>query len=413
MANGNKPIHNFAFLFLLFLFIATFIGYIPGHRDDAGFWTFWCKAIYENKLSNIYNTHTNYLPFYHYILYIFSKITGNPENIVTHINYLRLFTLVFDCIGLWYVYNWINKKTSYIILTGLSILNIAYSYNSLIWGQVDGILATLTLISFYYLWRQQLLLACIFGVLAINMKLQAIVYLPLFGIYFLHQFLNKPGLWKFIGILVIIPLTQLLILFPFLSNEYAIPELKHIIFDADNTYQQVSLNAMNFWYLTTHADLYTMKDSELFIGGLSYKTTGLILYGSSYLLITLPLIAAVSRKLFQKTTVSISREKIMLMCALVALCFFYFNTQMHERYSHPAFIFITAYSFYTKKYFPYCIFSMAYLLNMEKVLKNFQLNNYDTLLFNPQLVSALFLSVIVYLFIKLYKPVNTIHSISE
>jgi hypothetical protein len=76
---------------------------------------------------------------------------------------------------------------------------------------------------------------------------------------------------------------------------------------------------------------------------------------------------------------------------------------MHERYCHPVLIFIAAYSLYSRRYWPYFLFSLAYLLNLEGVLQYFNLNNYDTLPFAQQFVALIFLTVLVLLYFDLYK----------
>ena len=53
---------------------------------------------------------------------------------------------------------------------------------------------------------------------------------------------------------------------------------------------------------------------------------------------------------------------------LSILGFFFFNTQMHERYSHPAMLMAFLYGILNKNYWIYGITSIAYFLNMEKTL---------------------------------------------
>jgi hypothetical protein len=87
---------------------------------------------------------------------------------------------------------------------------------------------------------------------------------------------------------------------------------------------------------------------------------------------------------------------------------------MHERYSHPAIIFVAIYSILTGRYLPYVLVSLAYFLNMEAVLKYLGFHNYGIVPFSPQFVAALYLVAILVLFFDLYKKkyLNQVKDIS-
>lgn len=403
--SGNTKFFNFFLLLMLFVFVSVCVRHMPGYADDIDFWKRWAVAIHDNGISNVYNTDTNYLPLIHYLLLVFNWANGSTQDILSNINNFRLITLAFDCLGLWYVYKWMDRKIAFMPFLLLCILNIAYTYNSLIWGQVDGILATLVFISFYYAWRQRLLLCGVFFMLALCMKLQAIIFLPLLGLLCLQVagHVRKPQyiLAPILGML----LALFVILLPFMASPDAIFKITNVAFDSVDKYPRLSLNAMNFWYLVINGNPFFIEDKQIFIGGLTSKVVGLLLFAMAYFFALLPLIRAVISNLKAPGAV-ISKEKLWVMCTLTVLLFFFFNTQMHERYSHPAFIFIIAYAFYCKDFVPYVLFSMAYFLNLERVLKWLQLSNYETLIFDPRFIAGIYLIIIVYLFIKLYRNKN-------
>ena len=97
---------------------------------------------------------------------------------------------------------------------------------------------------------------------------------------------------------------------------------------------------------------------------------------------------------------------IFLTCGLIPLLFFFFNTQMHERYTHPALLFIFAFSYVNKKYIPMLLFSVAYFLNLEGVLhalyKGFGLM-VNPILFSRSFIATIFAILILYMFFYLYK----------
>src|SRR5687768_8226676 len=118
-------------LCFLFIFITYLMPYVTGHESDKNFWIIWSTHIYNNGLSNAYGSGTDYLPLYQYFLYFFGKFFKNADAIVANINYLRCFTLLFEFLGLWYVYKWIDKQFSYFLIAVFSILNISFSYNTI------------------------------------------------------------------------------------------------------------------------------------------------------------------------------------------------------------------------------------------------------------------------------------------
>jgi len=116
-------------------------------------------------------------------------------------------------------------------------------------------------------------------------------------------------------------------------------------------------------------------------------------------------------------------EKIWLTAALIGLIFFFFNTQMHERYSHYAFIFITVYAFSKRHYIPYILFSIAYLLNLDAVLEWFHKDDTQQyfirkggelimmgepppIWFRQNFIALLFAVTIVYLYVMLIRRVK-------
>jgi len=114
---------------------------------------------------------------------------------------------------------------------------------------------------------------------------------------------------------------------------------------------------------------------------------------------------AIYKKLFLRKAILLDMAHILLVGALIPLLFFFFNIQMPERYSHPAFLFIIAYSFLCKRYFLYVIFSIAYFLNLEKILLTFDLN-YGTFIFGERFIAGLYLITIILLFRELISNSN-------
>ena len=85
---------------------------------------------------------------------------------------------------------------------------------------------------------------------------------------------------------------------------------------------------------------------------------------------------------------------------------------MHERYSHPAMIFMVVYAMISKNWGIALLGCAAYILNLEAVMHFLQLDDYSGFWIDRHFIAILFLGVILWLFVLLYrdafriKPVN-------
>lgn len=389
-------------VFLLFSFLVFLLPYLPGHGFDNQCWQDWAWFNYTNGLRNAYGSGTNYLPLYHYILWGYAKLVGNADHLGVYINNLRAFTLLFDIIGLWLVYRWIDRRWPFYLLVLLNMLNLGYSYNTLIWGQVDGILATLVFASIFLAAKNKLVWSAVTIVLALNMKLQAIVFIPVWGLVYLYYWAEEKKWKQLVVSIFAMAGLQLLILLPFMQTENGLQQIWKVVISSAETFPKVSMNAFNFWHLFTTIDPWQTNDENIYFAGLSYRKAGLLLFFAASFFVLFPLLRKVWLKWLDKP-VTLLKEEIWLTGALIGLLFFYLNTQMHERYCHPAFIFLTAYAFYTRRFFAYIVFSIAYFLNLEKVMQTLHFNNYSTLLFSYKFIAALYLLAIVSLVIELVR----------
>ena len=396
----QKYVVFFGLLFTMYVFL------IPksGHPYDNYCWKEWAKFIFSHGLNNAYKGSTDYLPLYQYVLFLFGKFQGSPENIDNYIHYLRIVTLAFDFIAGFFFIRFINSKFNSLDKSFFYVcflfLNIAFLYNSLIWGQVDGIMTCLVFMSFYFAVKQRGLIALIFMILSINFKLQAIIFLPLIMLLLIPALVQKFTLKRLLIWLFIPIVLEFLIVLPFLMAGDLGKVWKVVSGYIDN-YPMVSANAYNLWTWLINGNLGEISDGGLFFS-ISYKHWGLLMFFSLSLLALIPLIKVILSFLFGRAETTLDNRKIVIIAALIPLLFFFCNTQMHERYSHPAIIFLALYSIMSGKYLPYILGSIAYVLNLEGVLKYFQLRNYNTFIFEPRFVSFIYFVTIIYLFLDLY-----------
>ncbi len=392
-------IYSFIFLGLLFL--------VPdgGHEYDRYCWTEWAKYIFSDGLGNIYKSWTDYLPLFHYVLYGYGKIQGSLEEIAADINTLKGFVLLFDLASAFLFYKILYKvyRDEYkaIVFSLFYLLNPAVLYNTMAWGQIDGILAFFMFASIVAAYGKKLFPAMLFFLLGLNLKLQAIVFAPLLLGLLLPVFARsnwKASLLALLGVFLV----QLGILLPFILSG-GMDRLWAVVGGSAGKYPVISMAAYNLWYLLISGSLSQLPDTTNFMG-LSYFSWGLTLFLLTGFAAMFHLVRGNFLYFFGKGTAEpFSFRKVLLSAALAPLLFFFFNTQMHERYSHPALIFVAAYAVLYKRPAVLIISSIACWLNLDAVLRYAKFGSYGTLIFMPQFIAALFGITIVLLFIDLFR----------
>lgn len=375
---------------------------IPGFVADIGCWEYWAFFGKTEGLVNVYHSETNYFPLYHYILRAYAACFETKAALHEHMYLLRLVTFIFDIAGVYVVYRWLNRKTSFWLLLMISVLNLSFCYNSLIWGQVDSILAAFVIASLYFLWNRKYIPAALFLALSICFKLQAIIFIPVFGLLLLIVTPKAQWLSRLLQSLGTFLLCTVCIVVPFITNRENAQLLSKVLFSLVDQYPRVTFGAGNFWSIFYGIMADHMLDAEFLFAGLSYKRAGLLLFALSSLAAFIPLLRTIYDK-FRGADHPLSLPVFILSTALIGLSFYFFNTQIHERYSHPVFIFLLLYAFLRKDFVPYILFSIAYFLNMESILQWLHLPNYNTAIFSRYFVGSLYAILLIYLFIRLYQ----------
>ncbi len=390
----------FAFFGLLVYSISPFSGY----SYDTFCWMDWSNYIFEHGLKNIYSSKTDYLPLYHYILFIYGKLQGSVRNITDHVHQLKLVTLLFEAGSAFILYHLLKEKynnTHKALLYSLFYFcNLAILYNCLLWGQVDGIYTFFIFASVISAYNKRFFPAILCFILAVNMKLQAVIYLPLVAALILPS-IQVTGSRKVLLSVLSVMLIQIMIILPFvLSGQFE--NLMKVVTGSVGKYPFISLNAYNFWYLMVDGDLCTTEDTATF-AGIAYMRWGQLMFILTGFAALFHLIKPNILFLLKNKPFEVALWKILITAALIPLLFFYFNTQMHERYSHPALIFIAAYALLYKRPLLLVIVSIAYFINLEDVHRFMNYKNYHTYIMSADFTATLYGVCITWLFIDLYE----------
>jgi hypothetical protein len=120
------------------------------------------------------------------------------------------------------------------------------------------------------------------------------------------------------------------------------------------------------------------------IGSLSYRGAGTLLFILALLIVLAPLIYRLAKRIFKTTVKEINwlqpktASLLFLTFGLSCFVFFFFNTEMHERYLVPAVIFFALWAVIQNKLWPYityALLSIGVFMNVEKLLGYLPVNH--------------------------------------
>jgi Gpi18-like mannosyltransferase len=398
MKETTKARIEIGLVFLLFIFIMPTRNMV----FDFEFWRDWALQIHRHGLASIYDhPTTDYHPFYFYILWMYDKLQGTEANIIANLNQLKYFTLFFDFLPIvvltCFRQRLVSEKIPYLYL----LLNIAYLFNTMAWGQVDAIHTNLlflaVVVAFYYPIGSSILFA-----LALAMKPQAIIFIPILGIIWLYSVRNI-ATWA--GMAFSICATLAVVALPFIIGG-SFDKIWHVVTGAVGRYPLVSVCAFNIWYLITGINPEHTPDSNTYIL-LSYRHWGLLLFFTSSACILLPLLFRILRSKAAKIIPSADIQQMtMLASGLITLCFFYFNTQMHERYAHAIIIFFFFYGVYSKNYKLYILASIPYLLSLDKCFPDYLPVYHYKIIWASKVIAIWYTSTLVYAGYEYFRQYN-------
>ena len=369
---------------------------------DMGFWREWALYIHAHGLSAAYNSSINYFPVYLYGLYIYDLLQGSTEHISANINNIKLLFLFFDFLPLFVLCCFRQKILTFKIPYLYLLLNMAYMFNSMIWGQMDTMYTNLAFLAIVT-GLVYPVPAVLLYLLALNTKPQAIEFLPVMVIV-LYYSLSK--IKTVVTAIVAAVALQILLLIPFMGNG-GTGKLIYIATHAVDLYNKLSICAFNFWYLVAPGNPFFINDKDIFIL-LSYKTTGLLLFSAAVAATGWPLFRHFRQlRLTNKRVDNYSYQLLFLGTGMICLFFFYFNVQMHERYAHPIIILFFFYSVVSRNYKLYIVASVAYFLSLDKCFPDYLPVTHYKIIFASKIIALWYTAVVVYGSYLYYKLVTT------
>ena len=358
--------NHYYLLILLFLGLLVRFFFVsnPGFEADVAYWKSWSlAAVDKGTMWTVTQTNYNYPPVFVYLLWILGKIYSlftNPHDFNafwqnTNILFLflvKLIPIISDLIIAILLYflgekltakkvgpapdvSGVNsladlknksdlaKKSLPLLMAALYLFNPAVILDGSIWGQVDSFGVLIFMISLVFLFLKKPFWSSLVFTLAFLLKLQNIIYIPIFFLFILLRF-GKKTFFKSLAVSIT---AFFLLCFEYFLHHQGAAIIKLMFQNAD-WFPYLSLNSYNLWWIVSGANGMGVSDKILTLGVVNAKTFGLILFSASYLW-CLGLILKKS-----------SFENLILSCLLAVFSFYLLLTQAHERYIFPAIIFL-------------------------------------------------------------------------
>lgn len=402
----RPELHLFLLLALFYAFTSVILAH-EGHAFDQPLWAEWIIYMRQHGIRHVYDLYMHplpgqkqvfiYGPVYMYLLYVYGKVHGSDQMVRETIYQFKSVVLIFDVIGIWLALRYLPNKANRPFYALFLIFNVGLLYDTVGWGQNDSIIACLMLIAVRCSLRGQLAISGICVLIAFLIKPQPIIFLPALGLLWLPYVIQRSVGRLFIDFLAIV-LVGVLLLAPFLmagtARDYW-TMLQHTM----SMHPSVSIYAANIWVWLLAEDPY--KVSDLIVRyGLTYRQWGLLMFTMGYGVVLFPLVRQ-TYWLLKGKIAHFDIATVLLTFGLIPIVFYFFNTQIHERYAHFSLLFLAAYALHKGDFVPYLIASMANFWVIEKGLFIVRLYGlYD--LITLDLLALLFLLVLVWGIVKLY-----------
>lgn len=342
---------------------------IEGFSVDITCFRAW--SMVAGSITGIPTFYTNgmfcdYPPFYILVLAVvgvISNLFNLTSNLASHLIMIKLPAIIADVVISYLIYKIADKrfnKTTSFILSLLFILNPAVFLNSTLWGQVDSFFTMILLIGIILIDKGKLSIATIIFTIAVLMKPQGIIFLPVIGYELIIDFIKTKN-FKNIGLSALYAfITTVLVILPFSPGQAPTWLIKLYINTAEG-YKYASMNAYNLFSLFGA----NAKDDSATLFIFSYYQWGMFfIVLTSIITGVLYFTNFIKHKQDAKSIAPIGM--LIQMTGVFVL-----STRMHERYLFPSIAFaLLCYIFYK---------NIGYLFIFGGISATVFVNTYDVL----------------------------------
>lgn len=403
----------------------------PGFEADVAFWKGWGLAAADKGVVwAILNTNNNYPTPFAYTLgamvVVYRLLGGNPYDFNDYWSNTNLRFLIASKIppiladfGIALLILFVAKKFSKQfngitnrqaeLLAAIYLLNPVSIMDGAWWGQVDSLGVVYFLLVILALLYKRTFLAGLIFMLAMMTKLQNMIYGPVLFVFIWKEFGFKGLIHSIAG--------SVLGFFGLNIEFFLSKNMNSVVGSLVNNYDYfpyMSLHAYNPWWVASGGNGMGMSDKFLTIGVMTAKSVGTILFSACYLIGVLAVSFPAFKNIFtpykKHSEETASYFTLFLSLCVINFGFFLFQTQSHERYAFPVFVFsLFLIPFLKGKrriafLVSYCLFSVIYFLNLHTAFAfNYPDNVFQSLLFlaapQPTIIISYLQTFIFILFI--------------
>lgn len=317
---GNEKLLISAIVLAGLFLRLTFGVLTQGFSGDLSLFGNWATNA-AKSLSTFYSNSRNadYPPFYIYILFLVGKIASTTAMSPYFTLLLKVPSILADVLSAYLIYRTAKKHLSMemsIFLSAFYIFNPATFINSTFWGQVDSFFTLIVILGMYMLSEKKIGLSAALFTVAVLMKPQGIIFLPV--LFF--ELVRGKNIKDFLKAAAFAVGTAIIVILPFSLKQSSPLWIVKLYSSTVSEYPYASVNAYNFFNLI--GANYQKDSSILFL--FSYHTWGMI-----FIVLT----TLFSWFIYIKG----NNRKFAFAAALIQIAgVFTFSVGMHERYLFPA-----------------------------------------------------------------------------
>jgi Gpi18-like mannosyltransferase len=332
-----------------------------GYEKDIALSKAWGEALAQDgfeHLGDLPNAPITYFPNYALTLYLWKGIAtcvewltahGRIVSVATYTALVKIPGMLGDVLVAGVFLAWGRRYLTgrrRVLPAALFLFSLGTAYDTAVWGQVDSVHAGLVLAAAVSWVCERRSFAFVLFVAAVFCKVQSIIFLPVFLVLLAQDVGLRRACRDMIpaGLVAVFvgTLPYLLAVGPRVLLLGSIGSLEK--------YPFLTLNAMNIWWPITRLYGQLVRDD---LGTIQPLYIGFTLFVVAVITVCVSL-----QK--QRTNVRLFEA-----LALIALAFFLFPTEMHERYLFPFFVFAAIPAAESKRWFvSFLILSVSFLINL-------------------------------------------------
>ena len=359
-------------VFMLILLFAFFIRLLIGMGYFNSFDTYWYRNwafASQNGIFDLYNNqeiNLDYPPIYVLFLSVtgfFYKFVGNHEahNYIQML-FMKFWPIFFDLlvgVALYCYFKRYNNKAA-LFASSIWLISPATIFNSAFWGQTDGLMCLLLLLSFWLLETKPYLAAIMFAISGLT-KFQCLYFTPVF-LYLLYKNYNLKTFFKGIAFAA---LTVFITFLPFMLATNRPLLFFEVYLNGGNSYPYCTLNAFNLYGIFA---LNWVEETTSILFGFNFMHLNIIMTALVFIFVLVVLIKAKTKCPY-------------LASFLIIQGLFMLTTRMHERYQFVALIFmLIALTVYKKKEFFNLFVMLSIIITINQAVPMFNWQQPDSFL---------------------------------